>query len=180
MRLVLAGTEITSLISIKECEGPLHPPPRFSTSTFPPRLSPFIRSSHGWEDRLFLLSLSLFLFFSVLRRGASSFVSISRSSSYLVRDFATQHTLSTLLAPPLRNSSLVSTRVNVITDERDTVAHFPSPSSSLRVSSDARMYRWIEFFGVEASSRFHILFVPFFLSLRIRKKESFERENKRD
>lgn len=38
------------------------------------------------------------------------------------------------------------------------------------------MYRWIEFFGVEASSRFHILFVPFFLSLRIRKKESFERE----
>lgn len=149
MRLVLAGTEITSLISIKECEGPLHPPPRFSTSTFPPRLSPFIRSSHGWEDRLFLLSLSLFLFFSVLRRGASSFVSISRSSSYLVRDFATQHTLSTLLAPPLRNSSLVSTRVNVITDERDTVAHFPSPPSFApsfewcsHVSMDRVLWSW--------------------------------------
>lgn len=89
----------------------------------------FIRSTHWRED------LSVF-------RGTRSFVSISRSSSYLVRDFATQHTLDPslplLLSPSLRNSSLVSVQVNVITDERPGCS---LPSSARQRYSRTSFYR---------------------------------------
>lgn len=104
MKLVLAGTEITSLISIKECEGPLYP------LSLLPLPSPFLHFSapsftlHPILPRV-RRSPPPPLSFSPLPRGAPSFVSISRSSSYLVRDFATQHTLSTLLVPSRAPSS---------------------------------------------------------------------------
>lgn len=142
MKLVLAGTEITSLISIKECEGPLYPlsllllpsplfRPVFHPSSDPPTGEKIASSSS--------LSLSLSLCSSkrsLKLRKHISFILLPRS-----RLCHSAHPLDpsrSISRPSSCNSSLVSTRVNVITDERDTVAHFPSPFRS-RVSSDARM-----------------------------------------